>query len=80
LSRLASALGMVVNRTVVDRTDLEGPYDVELRWSALTVADTPGDTPSIYTALEEQLGLRLVPGRGPVDVLVIDSVERPSPD
>ena len=81
LRRLTSALSMAVSRTVIDGTGLEGPFDVRLRWSAdVNVGPAQGDTPSIFTALLEQLGLKLEPGRGPVDVLVIDSVERPTPD
>lgn len=81
LSRLISALGMAVNRTVVDGTNLQGPFDVELRWSNdVTTSVTNSETPAIFTALQEQLGLRLDASRGPVDVLVVDSVERPRPD
>lgn len=81
LRRLTSALSMAVSRTVIDRTGLEGPFDVRLRWSAdVSVGPAQGDTPSIFTALQEQLGLRLESTRGPVEVLVIDSVERPTPD
>ena len=72
---------MAVSRGVVDRTGLQGPFDVELEWSSdVSAGATAGNTPSIFTALQEQLGLRLEPSRGPVEVLVIDSVERPTPN
>ena len=81
LARVISALSMAVSRAVVDRTALQGPFDVDLQWSAdIGTPITNSDTPSIFTALQEQLGLRLQPSRGPVEVLVIDSVERPTPD
>ena len=81
LARVFSALSMAVSRSVVDRTALQGPFDVDLQWSAdVGTPVTNSDTPSIFTALQEQLGLRLEPSRGPVDVLVIDRVERPTPD
>jgi uncharacterized protein (TIGR03435 family) len=81
LRRLISALSMAVSRTVVDRTGLEGVFDVRLRWSAdVNVGGGPNETPSVFTALQEQLGLKLEPAHGPVDVLVIDGVERPTPD
>jgi uncharacterized protein (TIGR03435 family) len=81
LTRVISALSMAVSRGVVDRTGLQGPFDVELEWSSdVGAAATSANAPSIFTALQEQLGLRLEPSRGPVDVLVIDSVERPTPD
>ena len=81
LARVMSALSMAVSRGVVDRTGLRGPFDVELEWSSdVGTSATNSNTPSIFTALQEQLGLRLEPSRGPVDVLVIDSVERPTPD
>jgi uncharacterized protein (TIGR03435 family) len=81
LARMINALSMAVNQSVVDRTGLEGRFDVELRWSAdVNTAPANGDTPSIFTALQEQLGLKLESARGPVEVLVIDSVERPTPD
>jgi uncharacterized protein (TIGR03435 family) len=82
LSRLISALGMAVGRTVIDRTGLEGAFDLQLKWTSDvdTNVVTRDGAPSIFTALQEQLGLKLEPGRAPVEVLVIDSVERPGPD
>jgi uncharacterized protein (TIGR03435 family) len=65
-------------RPVVDRTGLSGRFDFTLTWAPEGSTDT--DAPSIFTALQEQLGLKLEPTTGPVDVLVIDSVERPTPD
>ena len=70
-----------LDRVVVDRTGLTGEFDWTLEWAAeqgSNNADPLG--PSIFTATQEQLGLRLEPARGPVEVLVIDSVERPTPD
>ena len=65
-------------RPVVDRTGLTGRFDFTLDWAPEGSTDT--DAPSIFTALQEQLGLKLQPARGAVDVLVIDSVERPTPE
>jgi bla regulator protein blaR1 len=83
----------LVHRVVIDRTNLTGAFDLELRWapdaapaagvaSAGQPAVAPADasTPSLFTAIQEQLGLKLEPGRAPVDVIVIDSVERPAAD
>jgi uncharacterized protein (TIGR03435 family) len=64
---------MPLGRMVVNRTNLQGAFDVELRWS-----DTEG--PSLFTALQEQLGLKLESDHGPVDMLVIDSAKRPMED
>jgi uncharacterized protein (TIGR03435 family) len=64
----------VIERKVFDRTGVAGAFDVDLRWSI-----EPGDgEASIFTALQEQLGLRLQSARGPVDVLVVDHAERPT--
>ena len=73
VARLAAELRGIVERPVVDATGLEGLYEITLEWSP----DQQGDGPSLFTALQEQLGLRLESGRGPVEVLVIDSAERP---
>ena len=78
LGPLAQRLSPIVGRVVVDRTGLTGKFDFELKWAQDPAADTAG--PSIFTALQEQLGLKLESTRGPVDVLVIDHVERPAPD
>lgn len=85
---LASQLSRSVGRIVQDRTGLPGVYNITLRATndgfqrsdplGRTVTDP--DAPSIGTALEEQLGLKLESGRGPVDVLIIDRAERPSTD
>ena len=83
LAQLAKVLGLQVERTVIDRTNLAGRFDIQLHW-------TPGspDAPapsleypsSIFTAVAEQLGLRLESSRGPVEFLIIDHCEKPSPN
>jgi uncharacterized protein (TIGR03435 family) len=88
MAQLASGLSTRVNRVVVDRTGLEGNFDLELSFTPddaqpgqplrLNGVDLDLNAPSIYTALQEQLGLKLDSQRGPVEVLVIDSVERPT--
>jgi bla regulator protein blaR1 len=67
----------VENRVVVDETGLKGHYDFVL--NGISVRPSPdGSATSIFTALEEQLGLKLVPRKAPLEVLVIDQIERPS--
>jgi uncharacterized protein (TIGR03435 family) len=82
LGALANYLsGAVQDRVVVDRTGLQGNFDLELRFAAFGAPVGPNsDGASVYTALEEQLGLRLEPQRATVEVLVVDSIARPSPD
>jgi uncharacterized protein (TIGR03435 family) len=72
---LTRFLSNQVGRTVVDRTGLTAHYNFKLVYSA-DMGDTTG--PSIFTALQEQLGLKLEAGKGPVDVVVIDGAEKPS--
>jgi len=74
-------------RKIIDKTNLTGIYDISLKWTPTHAApDTngapPADTegPSLFTAIEEQLGLKLVFTKGPGQVLVIDHIEQPSPD
>jgi uncharacterized protein (TIGR03435 family) len=76
---LAVALGaLYVDRPVIDHTGLKGLYDLRLQWTADAGLNTPSVGPSLLNALEEQLGLKLEAGKGPLTVLVIDSVEKPS--
>jgi bla regulator protein blaR1 len=70
-------------RVVVDQTGLTGTYDFTLTWSEQSVASGAGqengaDAPSLFTAVQEQLGLKLVPTKVPVQVIIVDSIERPS--
>jgi uncharacterized protein (TIGR03435 family) len=74
---LSNLLAGAVERVVVDRTGLDGRFDVELEWSP---DQTATDKPSIFSAVQEQLGLKLESDRGPVDVVVIDHVEKPTED
>jgi uncharacterized protein (TIGR03435 family) len=81
MAQLAPLVSLVVGRPVVDRTGLAGNYDLELKFSGEPVAggSSPDPTaPSIFTALQEQLGLKLDAEREIVDVLVIDRIDRPS--
>lgn len=89
IAELLPSLGSLTDRTVVDRTGLSGSFDVELDWNAAPLRSNTPDTaagaaaadgPSFFTALQEQLGLKLEGARGPVDVVVIDRVEPPTPD
>jgi uncharacterized protein (TIGR03435 family) len=67
------------DRPMVDRTGLTGRYDFKLRWTTdQTRATVPDAPPGLFTAIQEQLGLKLEPVKAPADVLVIDHVERPS--
>jgi len=83
------ALANIMGRTIVDKTGYAGKFDVHLEWAPDTPlpsgggADDPGKPapsdasgPSIFSALQEQLGLKLESGKGPVEVLVIDHVEK----
>jgi len=78
MSSLAATLSSSTQRMVVDRTGLTGAFDFDLTFSTEQSADTVN--PSVFTAVQEQLGLRLDSVRLPTDVLVVDSIERPTPD
>jgi uncharacterized protein (TIGR03435 family) len=92
MDNVAQSLEEVVDdlggRTIVNKTGLDGQYDFKLKWAPQQTASAPAanadsaamenDAPSIFTALEEQLGLKLVPAKGMVEVVVIDNIERPS--
>jgi len=69
-------LERLTGRPVIDRTGLTGKYDYVLEWSL--DSDASATRPTIFTALQEQLGLRLESVKAPVDTLVIDHIERPS--
>jgi uncharacterized protein (TIGR03435 family) len=77
---------MALDRPVIDKTGLTGKFDFDLTWRPEVqqvggqsgTAISNADVPDIFTALQEQLGLKLESARGPVEVLVIDSVSRPS--
>jgi uncharacterized protein (TIGR03435 family) len=91
LSMLVTALSRNLGRTIVDKTGLTGTYDFSLQWapdeggaapgpeSGASAGASPADPgASIFTALQEQLGLKLESTKGPVDVIVIDHIEKPS--
>jgi uncharacterized protein (TIGR03435 family) len=85
---MAGALVGVLGRRVVDKTGLAGRFDIHVQWTPDQApagvdgaAASNGDAaPPLFTVLEDQLGLKLESARGPVDVLIIDHVERPSED
>lgn len=80
MSRLAFALSRELDRPVVDRTGLTGTYAFSLAWAAREPLTGDDDRPSLFTAVQEQLGLRLEPSTDAVDALIIDYVEPPSPN
>lgn len=79
---LATVLSDQVGRFVADETKLDGVFDFTLDWTPDSATQPPDGPPglSLFTAIREQLGLTLEANRGPVDVLVIDHIERPTED
>ena len=92
LAQLTQMLSQFTQRIVIDRTGLEGHFDIDLTFTPERLPQgmpPPGapplpsidpNGPSLFTAVQEQLGLKLETERAPVEVLVIDHVERPTPD
>ena len=91
LTQLTQMLCVFTQRIVVDRTGLTGNFDIDLTFTPEQLPQGPPppgvplpsidpNGPSLFTALQEQLGLKLESDRAPVEVLVIDHVERPTPD
>lgn len=82
MADIANALGQgVLNRPTVDQTGLSGRYDLRLTWTPDGPApemERPDAPPEFFTAIQEQLGLKVISTKAPVDVLVIDHVEKPS--
>jgi uncharacterized protein (TIGR03435 family) len=79
MSQLAGSLAPLVSRSTIDQTGLAGRFDVELTFTPEHAADNlSADVPLIFTALQEQLGLKLVTQKGPVAVLVLEHIEEPS--
>ena len=88
MAQLSSTLSVYVGRPVVDMTGLQGEYDYKLAFTpgGLAImksmpppppgAPDPDSGPSLFTALQDQLGLRLEPRKGPVDFIVVDSAEK----
>ncbi len=78
----------VLDRPVVNKTNLPGRYDFDLTWAPdetqfggdVPVASADAPSPPLFTAMQEQLGLRLEATHGPVDALIIDTAERPAAD
>ena len=94
MAALAGSLAMRLSRPVLDHTGLTGGFDIDLKWTPELPAGASGapadqpvrvngvvidpNGPSIFTAVQEQLGLKLESTKGPVEILVIDSAEKPT--
>jgi uncharacterized protein (TIGR03435 family) len=78
LHSLPSMLARELDRPVVDKTGLTGNYDFILKFSPAVGAAPDSQDPSIFTAIQEQLGLKLEPAKAPLDVLLIERVEEPA--
>jgi uncharacterized protein (TIGR03435 family) len=81
IATLLYSLSSEFGRLVIDKTELGGrKFDFKLRWTPEEQSGTPDAGPSLISALEEQLGLRLESSRGPVETVVVDHVDKPSPN
>jgi uncharacterized protein (TIGR03435 family) len=79
MTDFAQTMQLMVDRPVVDQTNLSGRYDFTLLWTPDVMRDTVTDTaPGLFTAVEEQLGLKLTAARTPTNVFVIDAATRPT--
>jgi uncharacterized protein (TIGR03435 family) len=85
LEHLTETLTWVLGRPVLDQTGLEGAFDYKLEWSPDEAQvrsqeappETEGNAPSLNAALQQQLGLKLVSKKGPVELIVVEKAERP---
>jgi uncharacterized protein (TIGR03435 family) len=86
LSSIAEMLAGQLNHTVIDKTGLTGDYDLKLKWTPDEDSNNTADNgsadhpPDLFTALQEQLGLKLDATKGPVTTLVVDHAEQPTPN
>jgi uncharacterized protein (TIGR03435 family) len=78
MTYVALMLGVVTRRPVVDRTGLVGEFTFDLEFAPIDPGLGESSAASVFTAIQEQLGLRLESAKMPSDVLVIDRIERPS--
>jgi uncharacterized protein (TIGR03435 family) len=78
MDKLVMCLSDVLSRKIVDNTGLTGNYDIELKWTPDDQQGKPDAGPTLFTALQEQLGLKLDTAKGPVNTLVVDHIEKPS--
>ena len=76
----ASSVALMIGAPIIDRTDLSGFYDIKIEWTPAETPDGGTDHVPLFIAIEEQLGFKLERSKGPIDVLVIDAVERPTPN
>ena len=79
MARFAQFLSSATGRMVLDKTGLE-PFTFELRWLPDSAEPQPDSPPALFTAIREQLGLRLEAQRAPVDSIIVTRVERPTPN
>jgi uncharacterized protein (TIGR03435 family) len=86
LSTLAEVLADQLSHTVIDKTGLTGDYDFRLKWTSEDQSNNTADNgttdrpPDLFTALQEQLGLKLESTKGPVTTLVVDHADQPTPN
>jgi uncharacterized protein (TIGR03435 family) len=85
LRQFAAELTFMMERTVVDKTGIEGLYDLRVEWTPEHFGPEPGDTarpdepnPTLFTAVQEQLGLKLQSEKAPVEILAVERVSRPA--
>jgi uncharacterized protein (TIGR03435 family) len=78
VTQLVYCLSQTLDRLVVDKTNLKGLFDFRLEFAPVQLSAPSDPRPSVFAAIQEQLGLRLVSTRGPVDVVVVDSIQKPS--
>ncbi len=86
MNLLAQTLRFGTDRDVVDKTGLTASYHITMNFDMMALRRGPNTPappdagPSVFTALQEQLGLRLEPAKRAVEMLVVDRIERPTPD
>ena len=78
MQRFAELLSARLDRPVLDKTGLSGVFDIDVTWTPTAASPDAEPGPSVFTALQEQLGLRLQAGKSPIKVLVVDRIERPT--